>query len=87
LAKILENYEKKKDEESKFIYTLDKLIPPIQIYLEKGKLWHEKNLSFDDILENKNHKIALFKRTNEYWLELLKELEKNKKRFFRITII
>jgi putative hydrolase of HD superfamily len=82
LAKILENYEKKKDEESKFIYTLDKLIPPIQIYLEKGKLWHEKNLSFDDILENKNHKIALFKRTNEYWLELLKELEKNKKRYF-----
>jgi putative hydrolase of HD superfamily len=82
LAKILEKYESKKDEESKFIYALDKLIPPIQIFLEDGKLWHEKMVSFDGLLQNKEKKIAVSKEVEKYWLELLPELAKNKKKLF-----
>lgn len=40
LITTIENYEERKDEESKFIYALDKIIPPLQIYLEEGKLYH-----------------------------------------------
>lgn len=82
LTKIIENYEKKNDEESKFIYALDKIIPPIQIYLEEGKLWHEKNVSLSEVFENKNKKIAISGGVEKYWLELSKELTRNKKKLF-----
>lgn len=82
LSKIIENYENKKDKESGFIYALDKLIPPIQIYTEKGKLWHEKKVLFDHIVDNKNPKIKISKDVNKYWQELLVELTKNRKKLF-----
>jgi putative hydrolase of HD superfamily len=82
LAKILEKYESKKDKESKFIYALDKLIPPIQIYLEDGKLWYEKMVSFESLLDNKEAKIAVSKNIDKYWQELFLELSKNKKKLF-----
>lgn len=82
LAKVIENYERKKDNESKFIYALDKFIPPVQIYTEKGKLWHEKKVSLEDLLKNKGNKIPISKDVNKYWQELLKELTQNKKLLF-----
>ena len=82
LVKIIKDYESKKDEESKFVYALDKIIPPIQIYLENGKLWREKAVLFDALIENKNTKIALSKSVYKYWKELLKELTKNKHKLF-----
>ena len=82
LIKIIRKYEDKKDGESKFIYALDKIIPPIQIYLEDGKLWKEKKVSFEDVFENKNKKIALSQEVNKYWQELFKKLKKNKKKLF-----
>jgi putative hydrolase of HD superfamily len=82
LGKTIQNYEKRKDKESRFIYALDKIIPPIQIYLEDGRLWHEKKISFEEVPENKNKKIALSPDIDKYWQELLKEFIKNKKKLF-----
>lgn len=82
LAKIIEKYEKRKDNESKFIYALDKLIPPIQIYLEDGKLFRDKNISLNDVIEIKKGKIALSSDVDKYWQELLAEIIKNKKKLF-----
>jgi len=82
LIKIIKKYEQKEDQESKFIYALDKIIPPIQIYLEKGKLWREKKVSLGNIFENKNVKIVISPDIDKYWQELVKELVKNKKKLF-----
>ena len=82
LIHIIEKYERKKDKESKFIYALDKIITPLQVYLEKGKLWHENNVSLDLLLEHKNKKIALSPTIDKYWKELVQELDKNKKKLF-----
>jgi len=82
LGHIIEKYEEKSDEESKFIYTLDKIVTPIQIYLEKGKLWHENNVSFTELVEYKNKKVATFPPVNKYWLEILNEITKNRKKLF-----
>jgi hypothetical protein len=81
-VKILGNYEKKVDEESKFIYILDKLLPPIQIYLENGKMWHKKKVSLLKQLEYKNNTISSSVYFNGYWQELKQELVKNKKKLF-----
>jgi len=82
LTEIIEKYESKKDGESRFIYALDKIITPLQIYQEEGRLWHEKNVSFNDIFEYKNKKIAVSPDIDKYWQELLKELYKNKNKLF-----
>jgi putative hydrolase of HD superfamily len=82
LTKIIEKYEERKDKESKFIYALDKLIPPIQIYLEGGKLWKEKQMSLNDVIEIKKGKIDSSPVINEYWLEILQELIRNEKKLF-----
>jgi len=82
LTKVIKKYEQKGDQESRFIYALDKIIPPIQIYLEKGKLWREKKVSLENIFENKNVKIAISPDIDKYWQELMKELVRNKKKLF-----
>lgn len=82
LVKIIEKYEKREGKESRFIYALDKILPPIQIYLENGKLWHEKGVSFKRLVENKSPKIIMSKHIDKYWQELLKEIERNKKKLF-----
>lgn len=81
LVKIIENYEKKEDRESKFIYAIDKILPPLQIYIEGGKLWHEKKVSFLDLFNNKDKKIAISSDVYKYWQELVKKFKKNKKMF------
>jgi putative hydrolases of HD superfamily len=87
LIKIIENYENKKDKESKFVYAVDKIISPLQIYIEGGKLWHEKKVSFLEAFENKDKKIAVSSDVYKYWQELLKEFKKNKKKLFPILVV
>jgi putative hydrolases of HD superfamily len=82
LIKIIQNYEKRKDKESNFIYILDKLLPPIQIYLENGKMWHKKKVSYAKQVEYKSKIISSSLYFNEYWKELVKKLTKNKKIYF-----
>lgn len=82
LSKVIEQYERRGDKESKFIYALDKLIPPIQCYLEDGKIWHENDIAFGYLSENKSSKIKVSKEMDKYWQELLKELTKNKTKYF-----
>ncbi len=83
LVNIIKKYEKREDKESKFIYAVDKILPPLQIYLEKGKMWHKKKVSLKDTLESKNTKIAVSPEVDKCWQELLIELVKNNKKLFR----
>jgi hypothetical protein len=57
-------------------------MPPVQIYQENGKLWNEKSISLDMIIENKDHKIAVSKAVYKYWKELRKGIEKNRRKIF-----
>jgi putative hydrolase of HD superfamily len=82
LIKIIERYEKKEDRESKFIYALDKIVDPLSIYLEKGKMWRKKKVSLDDVFAHKNAKILMSGDINKYWQELSRELRRNKKKLF-----
>ncbi|HEU0085739.1 MAG TPA: HD domain-containing protein [Candidatus Paceibacterota bacterium] len=82
LVKIIEKYEQRKDKESKFIYALDKLLPPIQGYLENGKIWKEKKLTLKGVMKVKNDKIAVSKEVNKYWKELLEEIKRKESDLF-----
>jgi putative hydrolases of HD superfamily len=82
LADTISAYEKKADKESKFIYALDKIIPPIQIYMEEGKLWKEMKVAADELFRNKDGKIAVSPDIDAYWQELRLLLAANKRKLF-----
>lgn len=60
LVDTIDRYEKREDEESRFLYALDKTIDPLNIYLEEGLLWREKDVTLEMIRENKEEKIRSY---------------------------
>lgn len=82
MTDLIEQYEKREDEESQFVYALDKLIPPINIYLDGGKTWNEHKITFEQIIENKTPKVAAHPEIKKYFDQLMVLLEKEKHLLF-----
>lgn len=82
LIKIIEDYEKRADQESNFIYMLDKFMPPMQIFLDNGQMWHKKKVSFLKQTEYKGNILRESAYFDAYWQELLKKLTKDRKKLF-----
>jgi len=78
LKTLIINYEIQADAESRFIYALDKLIVPINIYLDGGRSWKKEGVTLDMIIENKTKKIAVDPFLLDYLNELIKLLKENK---------
>lgn len=78
LHKLIKAYEAKNDPEARFVYALDKLVDPINIYMDDGKLWHEKQIDLQDVLNSKTEKIHTDPVVTKYFeqlIVLLKEKE------------
>ena len=82
LHNLLERYEKREDKESRFVYALDKIIDPLNIYLEDGKLWNEAKLSLEEIRQFKDPRIAVCKDVEKYWLELTAIFKEREEQLF-----
>jgi len=83
LIEIIHSYEEKADVESVFVYATDKLIDPLNASMEKTQsIWKDNNMTYVDLREYKDPKIALSKDIQPYWEELCKKLEANKDFFF-----
>jgi putative hydrolase of HD superfamily len=82
LALFIKKYERKEDKESRFVYALDKLIDPVNIFLDNGKLWKKKNITFEMLKEYKTEKIKIDETVTKYYEELLKILEQEKEKMF-----
>ncbi len=55
---LIERYEERNDKESKFVYALDKLISSMNIYADKGRSWFKNNVSLEEMILNKRHRIS-----------------------------
>jgi 5'-deoxynucleotidase YfbR-like HD superfamily hydrolase len=76
LHQLIQNYEKRSDDEARFIYALDKVVPVLIIYLGGGKSWRRDNISLDMIREHKRGKVTESSTIAELWKQLEKLLEK-----------
>lgn len=76
LHRTILQYEKREDNESRFVYVLDKIHPVIQIYLDKGRMWKEQEVTLAMLIEKKADKALLSPELLPYWNELLVLLEK-----------
>ncbi len=82
MTELIDLYEKKSDEESKFIYALDKIIPPLNIYLDNGRTWNEKGITLQQIQENKKDKVKVSPEIDKYFEDLMELFESEKERLF-----
>jgi len=81
LVKLMEEYENKINDEVKFVYALDKILPVMNIYLDNGKSWRRAKVDLK-MLWTKEEKIKLSPEIYQIWKELWKLLKKNEKKLF-----
>lgn len=78
----IRHYVAKDDEESCFVYALDKIEPIIKIYLDGGRTWKEMNVTLDMAYENKKGKVAISPEIKKYFDEFMELLRKEEKQLF-----
>lgn len=81
---LITNYNKKTDSESKFIYALDKLVPILNIYTDKGRTWKINNVTLDMIIETKQDKIAVSPEIKPYFDEIIRILMEKEDIMFHV---
>ena len=81
LHELMAEYEARKTPESRFIYALDKLLPVLNIYLDRGRTWQKKGITLEQLFQAKNDKISISSDLFPYWKELAAILRQNKQLF------
>lgn len=82
LHATIDDYEKRADAESRFVYALDKIDPLIQTYLDDGRVWKEKGITIEMVYENKKDRVTLSPEIKAYFDEMMLLLRKEEKRIF-----
>ncbi len=77
LKKLLTDYNNKADKEARFVNATEKLIPVINIYLDKGRTWKQEGMSWDILVPNKDKKIPISELPSELWEEFKPLIEKS----------
>jgi len=78
-------YELKADEESRFVYALDKIIPIMNIYLDKGHSWKLHDISLQDLIDNKTDKVKASPEIKKYFEEIVELLKIEQATLFPIA--
>lgn len=81
LHELIENYEKRSDQESKFVYVVDKLLPTLSIYLDEGCAWKTHSITPEMIIKKNKTKLKNFPELIKYFDVLIK-LIKEKPEYF-----
>lgn len=80
--KLSKQYKEQNDEESKLVNGLDKILPVINIYLDKGRTWKKEGMTLKRITENKRVKTAVHPLTHDLWIKIEKMLIKEESKLF-----
>jgi putative hydrolase of HD superfamily len=82
LHAAIKGYVTKEDSESRFVYALDKIEPVLKMYLDNGRTWKEKGISFERMYESKKDKVALSPEIKKYFDEFIEILQANEEKLF-----
>lgn len=66
---LLKEYELKNLKEAKFVYSLDKIQPIIQVVMEWWETWHNWKIDFEEIKKRQYSKIY-----REFWLDKILDI-------------
>lgn len=82
LVEAIESYEEMKDDESVFIYELDKILPPLNIYLDGGHGWNKFSITLDEIGAEKRRKVTNVRALIDLMEEMFARFENEKETLF-----
>ncbi|MDD5083622.1 MAG: HD domain-containing protein [Candidatus Moranbacteria bacterium] len=82
LHRLIVRYESREDAESRFVYALDKIQPMLNIYLDNGDTWKEKEVTLEMLFENKEDKVKISPEVKRYFDEFIQLLRENEERLF-----
>lgn len=67
----IDDYAKKSSDEAKFVYALDKLLPPMVNFLGDGRVWRENNVTIEMFKAEKERKIPQDSPLYPYYQQIL----------------
>jgi putative hydrolase of HD superfamily len=70
LTQTIQEYERREDAESRFVYALDKIMPIMLIYIHDGYSWKKEGVTAKMLHDAKIHKIKLSPEIQPYFDEL-----------------
>lgn len=82
LHELIHGYELREDDESKFIYALDKIQPILNIYLDNGRTWKREGITLEMIIESKQAKVTLSPEVKLYFDQIVTLLKERKAELF-----
>lgn len=82
MLNTIHHYEEKADDEARFVYALDKVMPMLNVYLDEGRSWKRNGITFDTLCELKEKTTVISPDIYPYWQELRKLLEKREGELF-----
>jgi putative hydrolases of HD superfamily len=85
MVELQQHYEKHDDEEAKFVYALDKIMPIIISIIGGGRDFQDYNITLENMHENKRDKVIVSPEVNEYYYELLDVLRQHPHLFPKTT--
>ncbi|OGZ11869.1 MAG: hypothetical protein A3D67_00300 [Candidatus Lloydbacteria bacterium RIFCSPHIGHO2_02_FULL_51_22] len=86
LHELIHQYEKREDKESRFVYALDKIQPILNIYMDGGRTWKEKEVTIQMLVDAKKHQVALSPEVSACFEELVMLLKKDEEKLFTVAI-
>lgn len=82
LHRLIAAYEKREDQESKFIYALDKVQPTLNIYLDDGRTWKEKGITLEMEIQRKVDKVTASPEVKQLFDELVAVFKDQEEKLF-----
>jgi putative hydrolase of HD superfamily len=81
MNKTISDYETKKDIEASFVYAVDKVLPVLNIFLDKGRSWQRDRVTYE-LIRTKDEKVKISEPVEKIWKDLVERLDRNKKFFY-----
>lgn len=82
MIEAIKEYETRSSEEANFVFALDKVVPVINIYLDNGRLWHKRGVTFEQMAAVKVGKVSAHPEVQKYYDMLAEILKKDEQRLF-----
>lgn len=79
----IQEYKEKLNAESKFVYAVDKLLPILAIYLDKGHAWKSHGISIDMIIDKNASKISIAPEVKNYFDAMISVIREKPEYFIK----
>ncbi|MDP2666109.1 MAG: HD domain-containing protein [Candidatus Diapherotrites archaeon] len=79
-------YESKLDKESRFVHALDKILPTINNFLDDGRTWKKRGITFEMVKESKRGKINQHPLVEELFEDLAQRISQKERELFPLVV-